>query len=272
MLLALEAIPHSPAQQEYVALYRAIRERLDGNVVTPPSIRNVSMPIVQSHQLVAELLAQPAGGTLRAELRRVFLDQRGWWEDEDYRWNDDGTIQHGFGVSYHLVVFFPAVRLALWALGRESNWWDPAFSWMEERRRAMLLGKEITLRSPRSHGRGEEIRQIEAMLRELPDQERLHAIHGRLLLVEGELEPAQSALEKALASPLCIGSVRGEVLYNLACVFACNGDEHACWSHLLEARQYGGLNVEWMREDPDLKAVTERMWFKELLTELSNKS
>ena len=57
------------------------------------------MPIVQSHQLAAELLARPAGGISRAELRRVFLDQRGWWEDEGYRWDDNGTIQHGWDVS-----------------------------------------------------------------------------------------------------------------------------------------------------------------------------
>ena len=101
MLLALEAVPHSPAQQEHVALYRAIRERLDGNVITLPSIRNVSMPIVQSHQLAAELLARPAGSIARADLLRVFLDRRGWWEDENYRWDDDGTIQHGWGVSFH---------------------------------------------------------------------------------------------------------------------------------------------------------------------------
>jgi hypothetical protein len=158
MVLALEALPYNRAQQEHVALYRAIRERLDGHVIAPPRIRDASMPIVQSHQLAAELLARPAGGISRAELRRVFLDQRGWWEDEGYRWDDNGTIQHGWGVSYHLVVFFPAVRLALCALGRECHWCDPAFSWMEERRRAMLLSKEIDLRSPRSHGRGEEIR------------------------------------------------------------------------------------------------------------------
>jgi len=230
------------------------------------------MPIVQSHQLAAELLARPADGISRAELRRVFLDQRGWWEDEGYRWDDNGTIQHGWGVSYHLVVFFPAVRLALCALGRECHWCDPAFSWMEERRRAMLLSKEIDLRSPRSHGRGEEIRQIEATLRELPDQERLHAIHGHLLLVEGKLDQAQLALEKALTSPLCVGSARGGVLYNLACAFARKGDENKCRSHLLEARPYGGLNVEWMQKDPDLQTVMERTWFQELLTELSNKS
>jgi hypothetical protein len=269
MLLALEAVPHSPAQQEHIALYRVIRERLDGKVVTPPSIRNVSMPIVQSHQLAAELLVRPAGGIARADLRRVFLDRRGWWEDENYRWDDDGTIQHGWGVSYHLVVFFPAVRLALWALGRESNWWDPAFSWMEERRRAMLLSKQL---APHSRDRWSEIRQIEATLREFPDQEMLHAAHGLLLLMEGEANQAQSSLEKALASPLCTGSERGRVLYNLACVCARKGEENECRSRLLEAKQYGGCDVEWMQKDPDLQTVTERTWFQELLTELSNKS
>ena len=135
----------------------------------------------------------------------------------------------------------------------------------------MLLSKEIALKSPRSHRRCEEIRQIEATLRELPDQERLHATHGYLLLVEGKLNEAWSSLAKALASPLCVGSERGRVLYNLACVCARKGDEHECRTRLLEAKQWGGLDVKWMREDPDLKTVTERTWFQELLTALSNK-
>jgi len=269
MLLALESIPHNPAQQEHIALYRAIRERLAGHATARPRIRNASTPIVQSHRLAADLLARPVGNTSQADLRQVFLDRRGWWEDENYRWDDDGTIQHGWGVSYHLVVFFPAVRLALCALGHENNWWDPAFSWMEERRRAMLMSKQL---DPHSRDRWGEIRQIEATLRELPDQEKLHAAHGRLLLMEGELDQARSSLEKALASPLCTGPDRGGVLYNLACVCARKGDEKECRSRLLEAKQYGGCNVEWMQKDPDLQTVTERTWFQELHTELSNKS
>ena len=243
---------------------------LDGNVIALPQIRDASTPIVQSHQLAATLLARPAGSTSRADLRRVFLDRRGWWEDEDHRWDDDGTIKHGSGLGFYLVVFFPAVRLALFALGRECHWWDPAFSWMEERRRAMLLSKEIQIQLD-PHDRWAKIRQIEATLRELPDQERLHATHGYLLLIEGKLDQARSSLEKALASPLCVGSERGTVLYNLACVFARKGDEKACRSRLLEARQYRRFNVERMREDPDLETVAERTWFQELLTVLSTK-
>ena len=140
---------------------------------------------------------------------------------------------------------------------------------MEERRRAVLLSKQL---APHSRDRWGEIRQIEATLRELPDQEKLHAAHGRLLLMEGEVDQARSSLEKALASPLCTGSERGGVLYNLACVCARKGEENECRSRLLEAKQYGACNVEWMQKDPDLQTVTERTWFQELLTELSNES
>lgn len=271
MLLALEALPPSPVQQEHVALYQTIQARMNGNRIDPPPIRDTSTPIVQSHRLAAELLARPIQGTSIADLRHVFLDQRGWWEDENYGWNDNGTIKHGWGLGFCLVIFFPAVRLALCALGCENHWWDPAFSWMEERRRARLLSKEIwfKLSEPRLRDPWREISRIEAILHECPDQEMLHAIHGHLLLVEGNLDQAQCSLNSALKSPLSVGDVRGGVLYNLACVYARKGDEEACRSHLLEAGQYKELSIESVRQDPDLQTMLDRTWFQEFLGSLA---
>src|SRR5262245_182373 len=101
------------------------------------------------------------------------------------------------------------------------------------------------------------------MLQECPDQEKLHAVRGLLLLMEGDLDQGQSSLEKALGSPLCAGAERGRVLYNLACVFARKGEENECRSYLYEAKQHGGFEIARIRENPDLQTVIERTWFNE---------
>ena len=213
-----------------------------------------------------EILALGAGTVCREDVQRVLLDQRGWFEEQDYKWNDDGGISRGMGVSYCLIVFFPAVRFALWALGSRCGWNDPAFTWMQGRRRALLAVKNHFIpRRPQEYQRRGAIDELSQLARDLPHQEMLHASLGQLLLEDNQLEEAFGALTTALKSPLCVGKDRGGVVYNLACYYAKVHDENACRVNLEASATLKALDVDWMGEDPDLESVRSRDWFIELV-------
>jgi Tfp pilus assembly protein PilF len=98
-----------------------------------------------------------------------------------------------------------------------------------------------------------------------PDQDVLHAANGHLLLAAGELDEAQASFETALHSPLCIGTQRGTVLYNLGCVFARKGQTDLCAVRLRESKHFSKLIADEVRKDPDLESVRSEAWFEELL-------
>ena len=109
------------------------------------------------------------------------------------------------------------------------------------------------------------LEQLSKLADELPEQDVLHASLGRLLLEDGQLEKALAALTKALASPLCVGWQRGNVLYNLACFYSLFGDEQQCREKLRESHQVKRLDVNWLEKDTDLDSVRGRSWFRELV-------
>ncbi|MFO0818290.1 MAG: hypothetical protein U1A77_10140 [Pirellulales bacterium] len=259
----LEGLPKSEKQEEYLRLYKELRAALAGQPARDVRLGPVAdHPLAHSHRVAAEILRRRESCMSREEVRQLLWDRRGWHEFHEYKWDDDGTIGHGSGVNHFLLVFFPAVRFALYALGQNCGWTDPAFSWMKERRSAVLLMKDVMSFSRR---RGKDIDRLKGLSHELADQEVLHSALGQALLEEGRLEESLIALNKALASPLCVGGERGNVLYNLACYFARVGDADGCRERLVEMQDYRPLDVEHMKTDTDLDPVRQCSWFAELV-------
>lgn len=61
----------------------------------------------------------------------------------------------------------------------------------------------------------------------------------------------------------------GHAAYNLACIYARQGNESRCRHFLAEAKAHGKLpNREHVENDPDLHNVKDRSWFREFLEEL----
>ncbi len=266
MATAFDSMPQNEAVAEHRSLYSAIAGRLTGRDASTPVIRDDLNPIVQSHRLAAEILAVDSCSATAVAVRGFFLDKRGWWEDSNYRWSADGRIEHGFGVSYHILIFFPAVRLALCAIGRSCGWLDPAYTWTQERQRATLICKDENFKSRHASQKSTQPRAlIEQLLRDLPDQDRPWGEYGHMLLLDGDPEGARAAIQNALALQLSEGRERGGFHYNLACAFARLGDAHQCEVNLAQAKEYGGLDADWAMQDCDLKSVRETEWFQKIV-------
>ena len=63
-----------------------------------------------------------------------------------------------------------------------------------------------------------------------------------------------------------------EVLYNLACATALQGDLEAAKRHLLAARECGVLPAKaHIESDADLTSLREESWFREFLQSLDDK-
>jgi hypothetical protein len=209
----------------------------------------------------------------REALGSIFLDRRGWFEEHNYRWENDGSIGHGSGQSYYLLVFFPAVRLALHAAGQKCGWNDPGFTWMQRRRQAVMAVKDIVIpQSPQGARRTAAIGRLSQLAGELPEQEIISATVGQLLLEDGQLENAFRALNDALASPLCEAEDRAGVLYNLACYFSRIGDEDSCQRHLRDSNQLKRLDPNWLEKDPDLETIRNQSWFQNFVASIRAKT
>lgn len=265
--LGASAFPNCVAAVEKQQLYSAIDGRFGGQVTHVPTIRDSPNVIVQSHCLASEILH--AADISPERLRRVLMDRRGWQEYWNYRWADDGTIQNGFGAGFHLLLFFPAVRLALCAVGVPVGWKDPGFTWMSERRRAAREIGNSTHRDFSPAERQNEIHRFRHLLVELPDQDIIRAHIGFLLLLDGGYAEAQQQLKSALESPLCVDESRRPVLYNLACAEARLGNEAACCAALTESISSNTTRKQ-LEEDEDFQSMRTTEWFQALCAALKS--
>ncbi|HYI13460.1 MAG TPA: hypothetical protein VEK57_30735 [Thermoanaerobaculia bacterium] len=103
-----------------------------------------------------------------------------------------------------------------------------------------------------------------------PDDHRVLNNWGVALMVQASNASAErkedllsAAVEKcSLANEI----VPGEGSYNLACVAGIRGDAEECRKWLLHAKEHGKLpDREHMLADPDLAAVRDEAWFRELV-------
>ncbi len=265
-LAALSGMPSSPARDEHVALYESIVQRLGRRSERSRrmDIRTVRTAVTESHRLAVEVLQMVDQSCGRSEIRKKLFDKRGWREDEQHGWKDDGTIKAGMGVSYYLLTFFPAVRLSLCAAGSRCDWYDPGFTWMRERWRATIVAQEVR-HNLQYADKAKSRARLEAELESSPEQPQLHAVLGHLSMLEARFDDALQSLEIALASPLCDNPMRGEVLYNMACAHARMGSEDTCRSRLLEAKQFARIDAKTIEKDSDFDNVRGADWFRALI-------
>jgi hypothetical protein len=262
MLEGLRDLPHNPAVEEHRKVYEAILKRMDGIGSTIQFAREADSLIAKSHRLAAQILSLTDAEITAANIRSLVAESSGWFESHHFKWEEDGQLHHGSGLSFYIVVFFPAVRLALCAVCARNVDFDPGYGWMIERTRAFNLTKRIQLLS--TDGAKAQC-DLEVALTEMPDQECLLAALGHVHLIAGRLDDAQAALESALESKNCVGDERAGVLYNLACVHARLGNTTECQKSLTSSNQLRRLDPAHTGGDEDLESVRSSSWFQELL-------
>ncbi len=150
---------------------------------------------------------------------------------------------------------------------------------MEERIYAHRLYKEhqsIRYYIEPRQGDSEEWRQeqlqsaymaFDAQSRITPNDERLWAWKGLALLLAGEIEQAESALQQCLAYSWCVGETRGQALYNLACTYARLGAEDSCRTMLKEALMEEPSHKKQLSSDRDFDSIRDRTWFCQMAEE-----
>jgi hypothetical protein len=274
MLMAIDALPPEPIRDEHIGVYSAIQAALQGRRIPRVAVRNASGPIPQSHVLAAEILERAGDTSTRCKLHPFLLDSRGYWESDGHKLNADGSLSHGSGTKHYLVVFQPAVRLAALAVGRTIGWADPAATLMSEQYEVQRLLDEHHYPLHYIEASGETVRSaIEAfnkVVDRMPYNERARDALGNLLVRAGRSSDAKRELALCLELPACVGRLRGGTLYNLACAHAQLGEIEACRHALGEADRLGGLDREWMHNDPDFAKVRDADWFVALCEPVRN--
>ncbi|MBA4017785.1 MAG: hypothetical protein C0483_11475 [Pirellula sp.] len=271
VLRGLEYADDNDLTNEYRSLYSAILSALNGgeNVVPTLSARRALNPLAESQKVASEILASIENGPNETTLRKFLSDRRGWFEVEDCKYDDDQTIQRGWGVSYYLVAFYPAVRLALCALGATLEVTDPGYVWVQSRCRAALLAKEARFHMDfNEQSRREWLAKLEQAVVELPEDENLYAAHGCALVLDGQYENAIQSLERALRVPSFDPIATDGVYYNLACAHARLNNVEICRRHLSLSTEIGQLQLKWLLEDQDLESVRGMDWFQSLVESL----
>ena len=97
--------------------------------------------------------------------------------------------------------------------------------------------------------------------------ERLYMAQSTLLRRLGRLEEAIEILERGLRIFGEFPSIRASMLYDLGCAYALCGRDDDCRDALQAAAQlapFTGMRYQWLFEDPELAAVRDKPWLKEL--------
>ena len=281
MLTAVQNLPSSANQQEYLLVYKAIANTLEGisqllpTVLSPNTTQNV---IHHSHAFALEIVQESLPTyTSEQEAREYFIDflasayGKGWWMKA--QWYIDGDTV-GYGSSRDIIYVFPAVRLALIAkeiINRVGHTSDPAAQFLTERVIvSKILSKHASLLlNPQFPHEKESLEHVLDALKAVEvaanRDERVRLYRGLLLLQLHRLDEAEAELQRALIIPSCINDTRGSVLYNLACVYARTDRENLCNITLQEAIGLWPLCRQNLQTDPDFAAVREHEWFQNLL-------
>jgi tetratricopeptide (TPR) repeat protein len=272
MLTAARSLPASAAfREEYLWTYQSINHRLTGSSPRPSVLtRDVNSSLLhRSHDLALEIL-QTAEETIREGRDAAWLidslaDARGWLVT-------NYALKHGSfartSIKY-LNYVFPAVRLALVAVGMDYRMDDLAGQLLLEREQSheMMSGYNHALDM---ENLDEGVRQrarvaAEEQLQRTPRDEQLWGWYGHLLLRLDCLDEAAAALERSLKMRSCVASNRAPILYNLACAYARLDREEDCRRTLEEHIQIEPLDPEWIAQDRDMDSVRGSAWFESLL-------
>lgn len=277
VLIAIEGLTSSPLTEEYYKVYHTIATWLKGTRGSVSMlVPREDSPIGRSHQTALHLLqnAGAAGLAINATwINNALYAERAWWEADEHL--KAGRLSYP-SIGYYLMYIFPAVRLAGVALGQIAGVADPGCQLMEERICAHRLYKEHQSILEPLQGDSEEWHQeqlqnacmaFDAQLRITPNDERLWGWKGLALLLAGEIEQSESALQQCLAYSWCVGATRGQALYNLACTYARLGAEDSCRTMLKEALMEEPSHKKQLSSDRDFDSIRGRMWFRQMVEE-----
>jgi hypothetical protein len=273
MLQAVTALPESPERREYEAVYGAINRYQSGQPFDMPSLPEATSAIQRSHRWAMALLARrgdmAAAGQDLGWLDGAICDREGWWEATHFRLAGDTT--HFFKDTAYV---FPAVRLALAAIGGHHGIVDPGGQWADERmatsdfldRWSRVLNQDMDLPEDRAAC----YRAFQEREGPRPRDERFWANYGLMALLVNELEEAERILEHTLELPWATDSTKARSLYNLACVHALRGRESACRAALEQclALERTPVTRFTLETDEDFNQMRDKPWFDELLSTL----
>lgn len=271
VLSAVRGLPPSVERSDYEAVYRSIALLLEDKSFTVPVLSSPDGLLRQSHDLAVSLLdmaqANFADPTLPTRLTEALGDRRGWMDTNSYELKD-GVFSSGSGL--YMIYFFPAVRLALIAVGSLVNQSDPAARLMVERTEVHKASKRYwhEIHDPDGWER-EDLEPALAWLDQqmllTPNDEHLTFWRGGILLRLRRLDEAEEALHSCLRLQACDQRTRASALYNLACVHALAGRNEECRNALLESHRLHPIDREHTAADSDLEPVRGEAWFVALI-------
>jgi tetratricopeptide (TPR) repeat protein len=271
VLSTVRDLPPSVERSDYEAIYEAIALLLENRPFTIPALSAPESPLRQSHDLAVSLLeatqANSADPVLPTRLTGALNDRRGWMDTNSYELKD-GVFSSGTGL--YMIYFFPAVRLALIAVGSLVNQADPAARLMVERTEVHKASKNHwhEIHEPAGWRRGDlesALAWLDQQMLRTPNDERLPFWRGGILLQLRRLNEAEEALHRCLRLPSCDRLTRAVALYNLACVHALAGRNEECRNVLLESHRLNPIDREHTATDPDLESVRGEPWFVALI-------
>ena len=272
VLAAVSSLPPSTHRDEYENVYGCIGSWLNGNPERPKPITNGERSTLgDSHALAASILTlgheAVSEGKKSIILDDVLSDRRGWIEGNLVF--DNETMSQSSSKCLNYV--FPAVRLALIALGQRFNLEDPAARLLVDRKkvRELLATHRYVFQQPIVDD--DDKKELDAAIAAFRDQlsrtprdETLWAAYGDALLRASQFEGAEDALNHCLALPSCSSDTRASALYNFACLKARLGFESDCRDLLLQSDSLSKLDKKYTASDPDFESVRSKGWFREL--------
>lgn len=281
MLLSASAMEDSPIKIEYLSIYGAILEILEGStpvvVAEQPEADTRKTVIPHSHAQAIAIINSIL--TTAPEKRtKQWLDgikgQEKWWHESERFEFRDRRLAHGSGL--YGIYFFPAVRLAFLAAGRAPDVRDPAAQIMLRRHEIDQLLKEglrlLQWDDLRDHNDPESIKEafddLDKASAADPMDERIDALRGAILLRLRRLDDAEAAYKNALKLPTNNSDDRAGILYDLACIASHRKDSAGCREALQESATHRPPSKGHLSKDKDLEFVRNEPWFEEFLESL----
>ena len=271
VIAALEVLPNSKLQSEYLDLYRGILSRFDGEIQIEVDESATRGALHRSHILAAKIVATADEVLSLATLEAYLSDCHGRVDDHSLKLNDDRTLSNGEGTKHFVTFFFPAVRFALAAVGHRARITDICHDWGMARRKAELAVKEIVIPSiPAGEELKKAISKLQKLNEEIPNQDAICATLGLLLLTDNDLDAAEQFLKEALALASCGTGRRVQSHCNLACIYARKSSPTKCEAELRTAMNKGQIDKDWIENEKDLDKFRAKDWFIQLINEVDS--
>jgi nucleoside phosphorylase len=194
---------------------------------------------------------------------------------------ENGRVNPVFGANVETLYFLPAFRLALTIASLHVKQSDYVSDWMIEQVTVQAFlstgpcknitngwylhydqqAKETMLTSA--------LAQVEQKLVSLPNNPRLNAMRGTILLLLDQIDQAEPILKACLTLRWYDSQLLAGVRYNLACCYARKGFSEQCYPELKFALpNMPHMGKKQVAEDPDFADIRGEKWFYDLISTL----